>query len=142
MKEAADLCTSPFMQLVGEQYLSGDRWRDNLRSLVDIYRSRRDAMLAALPEHFPEGATWTRPTGGFYIWVKLPEWLDTQALLAAAVERRVAYVPGTAFYGDGTGQDRLRLAFCYPTERDIEEGIRRLGELLDDEEALYRSLRR
>ena len=140
VKEAADLCTSPFMQLVGEQYLSGHRWRDNLRSLVDIYRSRRDAMLGALPEHFPEGATWTEPAGGFYIWVKLPEWLDTQALLAAAVERRVAYVPGTAFYGDGTGQDRLRLAFCYPTEHDIHEGVRRLGELLADEEALYRSL--
>jgi 2-aminoadipate transaminase len=140
VKEAADLCTSPFMQLVGEQYLSGHRWRDNLRSLVDIYRSRRDAMLAALPEHFPEGATWTEPAGGFYIWVKLPEWLDTQALLAAAVERRVAYVPGTAFYADGTGQDRLRLAFCYPTEHEIQEGVRRLGELLADEEALYRSL--
>jgi 2-aminoadipate transaminase len=140
VKEAADLCTSPFMQLVGEQYLTGDRWRENLRSLVDIYRSRRDAMLAALPEHFPQDATWTQPAGGFYIWVKLPEWLDTQALLAAAVERRVAYVPGTAFYGDGTGHDRMRLAFCYPTERDIEEGIRRLGELLADEEALYRSL--
>jgi 2-aminoadipate transaminase len=66
--------------------------------------------------------------------------LDTQALLAAAVERRVAYVPGTAFYSDGTGQDRLRLAFCYPTEHDIHEGVRRLGELLADEEALYRSL--
>src|SRR5437773_8163690 len=59
VKEAADLCTSPFMQLVGEQYLTGDRWRDNLASLVEIYRSRRDAMLAALPEHFPADATWT-----------------------------------------------------------------------------------
>ena len=142
VKEAADLCTSSFMQLVGEQYLTGDRWRDNLASLVEIYRSRRDAMLAALPEHFPADATWTHPEGGFYVWVTLPEWVDAQALLAAAVERRVAYVPGTAFYADGTGQNRMRLAFCYPTERDIEEGIRRLGELLADEAALYRSLQR
>jgi len=141
VKEAADLCTSPFMQLVGEQYLTGDRWRDNLRSLVDIYRSRRDAMLAALPQHFPSDATWTEPAGGFYVWVSLPDYFDTQAMLAAAVERRVAYVPGTAFYADGTGHGRLRLAFCYPTEHDIEEGIRRLEELLGDEESLYRSLR-
>jgi DNA-binding transcriptional MocR family regulator len=74
------------------------------------------------------------------VWVTLPDYFDTQDMLAAAVERRVAYVPGTAFYADGWGRTRLRLAFCYPTEREIEEGVRRLGELLADEEQLYRSL--
>jgi 2-aminoadipate transaminase len=142
VKEAADLCTSSFMQLVGEQYLSGDRWRENLAGLVDIYRRRRDAMLEALPQHFPPEARWTTPSGGFYVWVTLPEYFDTQAMLAAAVERRVAYVPGTAFYPDGSGHDKLRLAFCYPTETNITEGVRRLGELLADEEQLYRSLSR
>jgi 2-aminoadipate transaminase len=141
VKEAADLCTSSFMQLVGEQYLVGEGWRRNLNALVDIYRRRRDVMLEALPKYFPPEAKWTTPSGGFYVWVTLPEYVDTQALLAAAVERRVAYVPGTAFYPDGGGHDRLRLAFCYPTETDIEEGVRRLGELLADEEALFRSLR-
>jgi DNA-binding transcriptional MocR family regulator len=140
VKEAADLCTSSFMQLVGEQYLSGDRWRTNLASLVDIYRSRRNAMLAALAAYFPGDATWTHPSGGFYVWARVPEYFDMSAMLAAAIERRVAYVPGTAFYADGSGRDRMRLSFCYPTERDIEEGIRRLGELLGDEETLYRSL--
>jgi 2-aminoadipate transaminase len=141
VKEAADLCTSSFMQLVGEQYLSGDRWRRNLTELVGIYRGRRDAMLEALPQHFPGEARWTIPAGGFYVWVTLPDYFDTQALLAAAVERRVAYVPGTAFYPDGSGHDRMRLAFCYPTETDVVEGVRRIGELLADEQALYRSLR-
>ena len=140
VKEAADLCTSSFMQLVGEQYLSGDRWRDNLQGLVDIYRSRRDAMLEGLARHFPQEARWTTPLGGFYVWVTLPEYFDSQAMLAAAVERRVAYVPGTAFYPDGSGRDRLRLAFCYPPESDIAEGVRRLGELLADEERLFDSL--
>ena len=70
----------------------------------------------------------------------LPEWFDTQAMLAAAVERRVAYVPGTAFYPDGRGKNQMRLAFCYPTEDRIREGIARLGSLLEDEEQLYRSL--
>jgi DNA-binding transcriptional MocR family regulator len=72
--------------------------------------------------------------------VRLPPYLDARALLAAAVERRVAYVPGTAFYPDGRGTDAMRLAFCYPTEDRIVEGVRRLGELLAEEEELYRSL--
>jgi 2-aminoadipate transaminase len=139
-KEAADLCGSTFTMLVTERYFSGDRWRENLSRLVDTYRVRRDAMLATLAEHFPADASWTRPRGGFYVWVSLPPYFDTQALLAAAVERRVAYVPGTAFYPDGRGRDRMRLAFCFPTEEEIAEGVRRIGLLLADEEDLYRSL--
>src|SRR6266540_2380659 len=73
--------------LVTERYLSGERWRANLERLVGIYRSRRDAMLTALVEHFPANASWTHPAGGFYVWVTLPDYLDTQAMLAAAVER-------------------------------------------------------
>jgi 2-aminoadipate transaminase len=140
-KEAADLCGSAFTMLVTERYFADERWRTTLSSLVDLYRSRRDAMLEALEEHFPKGSSWTRPAGGFYVWVTLPEYLDTQSLLAAAVERRVAYVPGTAFYPDDRGRDRMRLAFCYPTEDRIREGIARLGSLLHDKELLYRSMR-
>lgn len=139
-KEAADLCSSSFMQLVAEGWLADGRWREHLASLVAIYRGRRDAMLAALDAHLAPVATWTRPAGGFYVWVQVPAHLDTAALLAAAVERRVAYVPGTAFYPDGRGRDRMRLSFCYPSEERIREGVRRLGELLADEEALYRSM--
>jgi len=139
-KEAADLCGSSFTMLVTERYFAGDRWRENLSAFVDLYRSRRDAMLEAMPEHFPADTTWTRPAGGFYVWATLPGWVDTQAMLAAAVERRVAYVPGTAFYPDDRGRNQMRLAFCYPTEDRIREGIARLGSLLDDEEQLYRSL--
>ena len=140
-KEAADLCGSSFTMLMTERYFAGDRWRENLATFVDLYRSRRDAMLEALPQHFPADTTWTRPAGGFYVWVTLPGWVDAQAMLAAAVERRVAYVPGTAFYPDGRGRNQIRLAFCHPTEERIREGISRLGTLLHDEEQLYRSLR-
>jgi len=139
-KEAADLCGSSFTMLVTERWFSNDRWRTNLASLVDVYRSRRDAMLEALEEHFPADAAWTHPNGGFFVWVTLPGYVDAQAMLAAAVERRVAYVPGTGFYPDGRGKDAMRLAFCYPTEDRIREGIARLGALLSDEEQLYRSL--
>jgi DNA-binding transcriptional MocR family regulator len=139
-KEAADLCGSAFNMLVTERYLSGDRWRVNLDGMVDRYRLRRDVMLEALQEHFPANARWTHPAGGFFVWVTLPGWVDAQAMLAAAVERLVAYVPGTAFYADGRGHNQMRLAFCYPTEDRIREGIARLGTLLADEEQLYRSL--
>jgi DNA-binding transcriptional MocR family regulator len=97
-------------------------------------------MVSALVERFPADARWTRPAGGFYVWVTLPDYFDTPTLLAAAVERKVAYVPGTAFYADGRGRQQMRLSFCYPTEERIEEGVKRLGELLADEEELYRSL--
>jgi DNA-binding transcriptional MocR family regulator len=139
-KEAADLCGSQFTMLVTERYFDGGLWRRSLERLVDTYRDRRDVMLAALAERFPADARWTTPAGGFYVWVTLPEYFDTPNLLAAAVERKVAYVPGTAFYPDGRGRQQMRLSFCYPTEDRIEEGVRRLGELLADEEELFRSL--
>ncbi len=141
-KEAGDLCGSNLTMLITERYLQGERWRRSLEDLVAAYRRRRDAMIAALERQFPPDATWTRPAGGFYVWATVPSYVDTQALLAAAIERRVAYVPGTAFYPDGRGRDRMRLAFCYPTEDRTLEGIRRLGELLAEEEELFRSMSR
>jgi 2-aminoadipate transaminase len=141
-KEAADLCGSNVTMMLTERWFADEaRWTSNLATLVETYRSRRDAMLGAITEHFPDDTAWTRPGGGFYVWVTLPAWADARAMLAAAVERRVAYVPGTAFYPDGRGANQMRLAFCHPPEDRIREGIARLGTLLDDEEQLYRSLR-
>jgi 2-aminoadipate transaminase len=131
-KEAADLCSSNLNMLIAEAWLSdAERWTGTLAGLVDVYRARRDACLEALAEHFPEAATWTRPAGGFYVWVTIPG-ADSRALLPEAVERRVAYVPGTAFYPDDSGADRLRLAFCYPPEDAVREGVRRLGSLVTE----------
>jgi 2-aminoadipate transaminase len=141
-KEAADLCSSNLNQLVAEEWLSdGRRWRTSLSGLVDVYRSRRDAMVEALEAGFPPGSRWTRPRGGFYVWAALPPGTDTRALLPSAVERGVAYVPGTAFYPDGSGADRLRLAFCYPTEDAIREGVRRLGDLLREQDLAVSRIR-
>ena len=141
-KEAADLCSSNLNQLVAEEWLSDrDRWRSSLRDLTGVYRSRRDAMLDALEHHFPGDASLTRPEGGFYVWVSLRPGTDVRALLPRAVERGVAYVPGTAFYPDGSGADRLRLAFCYPPEDAIVEGVRRLGQLLAEQDERHGSPR-
>jgi 2-aminoadipate transaminase len=135
-KEASDLCSSNLNQLVAEEWLSDrKRWRPAISDLNQVYRSRRDACLRALEAHFPSGTSWTHPEGGFYVWVTLPPHLDATALLPRAVDHRVAYVPGTAFYPDGAGRDHLRLAFCYPPEADIEEGVRRLGALFAEEGA-------
>lgn len=131
-KEAADLCSSNFNMLVAEQWLSEpERWKSSLKGLVEVYRSRRDTTLRALEQHFPQGSTWTHPLGGFYVWATVPG-ADMRALLPEAVERKVAYVPGTAFYPDGSGTESLRIAYCYPPDDAIEEGVMRIGRLLAD----------
>ena len=132
LKEASDLCSSNLNMLLAAEWLSdAGRWQGSLRGLVDVYRSRRDATIEALEREFPEGATWTHPRGGFYVWVTVPG-ADTRELLVEAVQRLVAYVPGTAFYPDGSGADRLRIAYCYPPEDSIREGITRLGRLFSE----------
>ena len=97
-------------------------------------------MLDALAVDFPEGVTWTRPTGGFYVWVRLPDHLDARAMLAKAITARVAYVPGGAFYADGQGASCLRLSYCFPPPERIREGVRRLAGVVEEELALARAL--
>ncbi len=125
--------------MTAERYFDGTRWRRTLQDLTRAYASRRDAMLEALEEHFPAEARWTRPEGGFFIWVELPSFLDLKSILAEAVERGVTYTPGDAFYPDGRGRNCMRLAFCYAEPDAIREGIRRLAEVLEDRLELYRA---
>jgi DNA-binding transcriptional MocR family regulator len=99
-------------------------------------------MLTALRQYLPPGCRWTEPAGGFYVWLTVPEGLDTKAMLPRAVTQRVAYVPGTAFYTDsGSSQASrlMRLSFCYPTPERITEGVRRLAAVLDGELELQRT---
>src|SRR5690606_426953 len=77
--------------------------------------------------------SWTVPTGGFYVWLTLPEHLDSKAMLPRAVKELVAYTPGTAFYADGGGRSQIRLSFCYPTPAFIREGVRRLSVVINGE---------
>ena len=98
-------------------------------------------MLDALAEHFPPEATWTRPQGGLFIWVTLPDYIDTTDLLARALEdRNVAFVPGRAAYVDGRGGSSMRLNFSGVSEDDIREGVRRIGEVIAEQVALYGTL--
>ena len=133
--ESAILCPSNASQIAISSYLSTCDWRSQVKSYRELYRERRDAMVGALAEHLPE-ASWTVPDGGFYTWVRLPEGLDAKDMLPRAVTARVAYVPGTAFYFDGTGRDHMRLSFCYPTPERIREGVRRLASVVSAEREL------
>lgn len=132
-QESATLAPPVFSQFAISTYLHQFDWRAQIQVYRDMYRARRDAMLQGLAENLPEGSTWTHPTGGFFVWVTLPEGLDSQAMLPRAVSARVAYVPGTAFYADGMGSRNMRLSYCFPTPERIIEGTRRLGEVLRDE---------
>lgn len=129
-QESSTLCPPVFSQYAIAQYLERNDWRAQITAFKDMYRQRRDAMLSMLPDYMPDGTTWTRPAGGFFVWLTLPEGFDTQAMLPRAVTARVAYTPGTAFYADGLGSRNIRLSFCYPTPDAIREGVRRLGGVL------------
>jgi len=127
--ESAILCPSNASQIAISSYLATCDWRAQVKSYRELYRERRDAMISALCEHLPE-ASWNVPDGGFYTWVRLPDGLDAKDMLPRAVTARVAYVPGTAFYFDGSGADHVRLSFCYPTPERIREGVRRLASVV------------
>jgi DNA-binding transcriptional MocR family regulator len=130
--EAAVLSPSSFTQTVISEYLSAADWRGQIDTFRGVYRERRDAMLTALGEQLPK-LSWTVPNGGFYVWLTLPQHLDSKAMLPRAVKELVAYTPGTAFFADGDGRNKIRLSFCYPTPEYIGEGIRRLSTVINGE---------
>ena len=130
MKQAADLHSATVNQIaitqVAEQHF--DSHVDTIRS---AYSARRGVMLKALEEHMPEAVSWTKPEGGMFIWVTLPEALDGADLLAESLKtERVAFVPGHAFFADGSGRNTLRLSYATSDEARIAEGIKRLGNLI------------
>ena len=131
--ESSILCPSNFAQLAISSYLADQPWRDQIASFCNLYRERRDAMLESLELYFPQGTTWTKPDGGFYVWVTLPPEIDTKAMVPDAIAAKVAYVPGTAFYADGLGSWSMRLSYCYPTPERIREGIKALGGVVTRE---------
>jgi 2-aminoadipate transaminase len=129
-KQGSDLHTGTFVQMVAYEVARGGFLDRHVRHIRSVYRVRRDTMLAALKRYMPPGVQWTQPEGGLFIWVCLPEGVDTWELLKDAVEQKVAFVPGTAFYDDGSGKNTMRLNFSAPQPEQIEEGIQRLGKVL------------
>lgn len=130
-KQGMDLCCPSFTQAIAAEFCARGHIYTRVPDIVALYRRKRDVMLQALAREMPEGVTWTRPQGGLFLWVRLPEGMDTERLLPVAVEEEaVAYVVGAGFHADGGGRTAMRLNFSYPSEADIEEGIRRLARLV------------
>jgi 2-aminoadipate transaminase len=130
--ESAILCPSAYSQMTVSTYLATCDWKAQIKVYRELYRERRDAMLDSLRVMLPQ-ATWTHPDGGFYVWLTLPDGLNAKAMLPRAVTERVAYVPGTAFFADGTGHRNVRLSYCYPDPDRIREGVRRLAGVVQSE---------
>ncbi len=139
-KQSSDLCSSSISQYFVSAYFESGPWEDYVRSLIEIYRRRRDVMLDSLAEHFPREADWTHPQGGLFIWATLPDYIDTTDLLARALREHVAFVPGRAAYVDGRGGSEMRLNFSGVNEDQIREGVRLIGEVLREQVALYGTL--
>ena len=131
-KECADLQAGTLAQMAVNTYLAHNDLDANIRRLNDLYRERRDQMLALLASEFPEGSRWTHPCGGLFLWVTLPEGIDTDALLPAAVEHRAAYIPGRSFFAGKDSCRCLRLNFSNAAQEQIKAGMTVLGQVFRD----------
>jgi len=130
-KQGADLHSSALSQVIAYEFCKRGLLPAQVKRIRDTYRIRRDAMLEAMKEHFPPGVRWTVPQGGLFLWVMLPPGVDSVELLREALdEEKIAFVPGIAFFTDGSGQDTLRLTFASSPPEVVREGIRRLGQAI------------
>ena len=129
-KQSMDLCCPTYNQLIVAEFMRRGLMHKQVEKIRELYSKKVVAMLTALEKYMPKGVTWTHPEGGLFLWVKLPKKMSTNELLPKAIENKVAYVIGSAFHCDGKGQNTMRLNFSYPTEQQIDEGIRRLAKMI------------
>ena len=131
-KQGVDLHTSSFVQMVAYE-VAKDGFLDlHVRKIRAVYHERRDIMLEAMEKHFPKEVNWTRPKGGLFLWVTFPDHISSAAVLEKAVENKVAFVPGAAFYPDGGGSNTARFNYSNAEPEMIRRGVQRLGEVLTD----------
>ncbi|MGC8721145.1 MAG: PLP-dependent aminotransferase family protein [Caldisericaceae bacterium] len=129
-KQGADLCSPSLTQYIADKFIRDGHLDSYLELVRKNYKIKKDAMLSALEKYFPAGCSWTKPHGGMFVWASVPEYIDTDALFIEAVQEKVAYVIGSAFYPYGEDKHHMRLNFTLSTPEQIDEGIRRLGNLL------------
>lgn len=129
-KQGVDLHTATFTQMLAYEVGKDGFIDEHVLSICKLYRHRRDVMLDALEEHMPTGVRWTHPEGGLFLWVTLPEKINTTDMMPEAIKEKVAYVPGESFFPRGGGQNTMRLNFSYANDEKINEGIGRLGTVI------------
>ena len=131
-KQASDLHSNYFTQRVVYQYLMDNDVDSHIKMIKKMYRNKRNLMVTMIDEYFPEEVEYTKPEGGMFLWVTLPEGLSSLKLFDLAIKENVAFVPGNAFFTDGSGDNTLRLNYSNSSDEKIEEGIRRLGKAIHE----------
>lgn len=131
-KQSTDLCTSAFLQKITVKFFQKNYFDANVKKIVDMYRGKLEAMLGAFEKYMPEGVTWTRPEGGLFLFLTLPEGYDAEELFQIAIEKNVAFVLGTVFFVNGGGKNTMRINFSYMSEEMNIEGVRRLAESIKE----------
>ena len=135
LKQALDLSTNTLSEYVAYEYLKRDIMKKQIPKNIEIYRKKRDAMLKALSENFPENSNWSKPDGGMFVWATVDPAIDTTRMLARSVKNGVAYISGVSFHPNAEKRNNMRINFSYPSIEDIHEGIRRLSKTLEEESA-------
>ena len=129
-KQASDLHSNILTQMIVHMYLTGYDIENHLKMIRKMYRNQRDCMVAMIKKYFPKDVKYTKPEGGMFLWVTLPDKMSSMELFEAAIEENVAFVPGEAFYSDNPEKNTLRLNFSNSDEKNIKEGIKRLGDAI------------
>jgi 2-aminoadipate transaminase len=131
-KQGMDLCSPTFTQLMAAEYMRRGLLPKQVESIRKLYARKRQVMLEALGKYMPKGVTWTKPEGGLFLWLRLPKRMNANDLFPKAIENKVAYVKGSAFHCNDKGQNTMRINFSYPSEQQIDEGIRRLAKMIKE----------
>jgi 2-aminoadipate transaminase len=131
-KQALDLCTNTFTQYIANEFLRQGSLDLHIMKICEMYKPKRDIMMKSIKQYFPEGYTCNKPRGGMFTWVTFPEEIDTETMFLDAIKHKVAYVHGKAFHVDDGGSQSLRLNFSYSSNDKIEEGIKRLGSVVEN----------
>jgi len=134
-KQAADLCTPPFVQKISARYLAKGYFEENLKKTIAMYKEKKALMMKYFDEQMPEGVSWTKPEGGLFLFMYLPEGMDAAKLFERAIKNNVAFVTGDVFHCDGSGKNTLRINFSYSSKDQICEGVKRLAKAIREEMA-------
>ncbi len=130
LKQSVDLCSPSFNQLIIAEYIRQGKMKQTIQKAVACYKPKKEAMIRALEKHMPKEVTWSNPGGGMFLWVRLPEYLNSKDIFMSSIENNVAYVIGRPFHCDGSGAHTLRLNYSFPSTEQIENGIKYLGDTI------------
>ena len=131
-KQSIDLCSPTITQFIAYEIIKRGLLDEHIPKIAEMYKKKRDIMINAMEEYFPNGCEWTRPNGGMFLWARLPENVSTMEMFDDALRKKVAYVHGKAFHVDGSGTNTMRLNFSNPSDEEIKKGIKRLGEVIEE----------